>query len=268
VDFVKAIQSGKFRDDLFYRLNQVPISMPALRDRGNDIILLFKKFAADFSEKYNVPLLQLSPESEQLMLQYYWPGNIRQLKNITEQISLLETNRYVTPETLHAYLPDAGMNAAGIVRKDNRQSGDFQEKEMLYKILFDMKNEITDVKKLVLNMAQSGSQWIDNPESVALFQRLFQGAISDDGESFESFESNSPVITVKTTGSSNSPMIVNHPMHHEIVEESLSLLDTEKEMIKKALLKHKNRRRNAAKELGISERTLYRKIKEFDLHNL
>jgi transcriptional regulator with PAS, ATPase and Fis domain len=268
VDFVKAIQSGKFRDDLFYRLNQVPISMPALRDRGNDIVLLFKKFAADFSEKYQVPLLQLSPESEQLMLQYYWPGNIRQLKNITEQISLLETNRYVTPETLHAYLPDAGMNAAGIVRKDNRQSGDFQEKEMLYKILFDMKNEITDVKKLVLNMAQSGSQWIDNPESVALFQRLFQGAVSDDGESFESFESNSPVITVKTTGSSNSPMIVNHPMHQEIVEESLSLLDTEKEMIKKALLKHKNRRRNAAKELGISERTLYRKIKEFDLHNL
>ncbi len=268
VDFVKAIQSGKFREDLFYRLNQVPIAMPALRDRGNDIILLFKKFAADFSEKYQVPLLQLSPESEQLMLQYYWPGNIRQLKNITEQISLLETNRYVTPETLHAYLPDAGMNAAGIVRKDNRQTGDFQEKEMLYKILFDMKNEITDVKKLVLNMAQSGSQWIDNPESVALFQRLFQGAVSDDGESFESFESNSPVITVKTTGSSNSPMIVNHPMHHEIVEESLSLLDTEKEMIKKALLKHKNRRRNAAKELGISERTLYRKIKEFDLHNL
>ncbi len=268
VDFVKAIQSGKFREDLFYRLNQVPIAMPALRDRGNDIILLFKKFAADFSEKYNVPLLQLTPESELLMLQYYWPGNIRQLKNITEQISLLETNRYVTPETLHAYLPDAGMNAAGIVRKDNRQSGDFQEKEMLYKILFDMKNEITDVKKLVLNMVQSGSHWMENPESVALFQRLYQGAVPEDGDSFDTFDSNSPVITVKTGGSSNSPMIVNHPILHEIVEESLSLLDTEKEMIKKALLKHKNRRRNAAKELGISERTLYRKIKEFDLQNL
>ncbi len=267
VDFVKAIQSGKFREDLFYRLNQVPIAMPALRDRGNDIILLFKKFAADFSEKYNVPLLQLSPESEHLMLQYYWPGNIRQLKNITEQISLLETNRYVTPETLHAYLPDGGMNAAGIVRKDNHQNSDFQEKEMLYKILFDMKNEITDVKKLVLNMVQSGSHWMENPESVALFQRLFQDAVPDDGETFDHFESSSPVITVKT-GNSHSPMIVNHPMHHEVVEESLSLLDTEKEMIKKALLKHKNRRRNAAKELGISERTLYRKIKEFDLQNL
>lgn len=267
VDFVKAIQSGKFREDLFYRLNQVPIAMPALRDRGHDIILLFKKFAADFSEKYNVPLLQLSPESELLMLQYYWPGNIRQLKNITEQISLLETNRYVTPETLHAYLPDGGMNAAGIVRKDNHQNSDFQEKEMLYKILFDMKNEITDVKKLVLNMVQSGSHWMENPESVALFQRLFQDAVPDDGETFDHFESSSPVITVKT-GNSHSPMIVNHPMHHEVVEESLSLLDTEKEMIKKALLKHKNRRRNAAKELGISERTLYRKIKEFDLQNL
>jgi transcriptional regulator with PAS, ATPase and Fis domain len=268
VDFVKAIQSGKFREDLFYRLNQVPIAMPALRDRGNDIILLFKKFAADFSEKYNVPLLQLTPESELLMLQYYWPGNIRQLKNITEQISLLETNRYVTPETLHAYLPDAGMNAAGIVRKDNRQSGDFQEKEMLYKILFDMKNEITDVKKLVLNMVQSGNHWMESPENVALFQRLFSGIALEDNDGYEPFESNSPMITVSPMGNSHSPMIVNHPAHHEIVEESLSLLDTEKEMIKKALLKHKNRRRNAAKELGISERTLYRKIKEFDLQNL
>ena len=253
VDFNDAIGSGKFREDLFYRLNQVPIAMPALRERGQDIVHLFKKFASDFSEKYQVPVLQLLPESESLLLNYYWPGNIRQLKNITEQMSLLEENRIVSPEALRAYLPTDGFSTNGLVRKGS-QPQDFSEREVLYKVLFEMKNELNDLKQIVFGLMQG---------NVDLENVNLSGGVHD----FESHAS--PLITVTPNpNASSTPILVSAPPSHEIIEETLSLMDTEKEMIKKALLKHKSRRRNAAKELGISERTLYRKIKEYDLNDL
>lgn len=260
-NFERAIQSGKFREDLFYRLNQVPIAMPPLRERGNDVILLFKKFAADFSEKYRVPTLQITSESEGLLLQYQWPGNIRQLKNITEQMSLLEQDRWVHPETLSAYLPHVNLGNHGLIKQQN-QAQDFSEREILYKVLFDMRNDLTDLKKLVLGIIQNGVNIGENPENAAIYQRIFS---PENKPAIFTEINESPVITVGPTAYHSAPIIVNHPNNHEIVEETLSLSDTEKEMIRKALLKHKNRRRNAAKELGISERTLYRKIKEYDL---
>ena len=260
-NFERAIQSGKFREDLFYRLNQVPIAMPPLRERGNDVVLLFKKFAADFSEKYRVPSLQLTPESEQLLNQYHWPGNVRQLKNITEQMSLLEQERWVYPETLSAYLPQANLGQNGLI-KQNHSNQDFSEREILYKVLFDMRNDITDLKKLVLGIIQNGVNIGENPENAAIYQRIFS---PENTSSVYAEIHDNPVITVNPTGYHPAPIVMNHPVQHEIVEETLSLSDTEKEMIRKALQKHKNRRRNAAKELGISERTLYRKIKEYDL---
>jgi transcriptional regulator with PAS, ATPase and Fis domain len=260
-NFERAIQSGKFREDLFYRLNQVPIAMPALRERGQDVVLLFKKFAADFSEKYKVPTLQLTPESEELLLQYHWPGNVRQLKNITEQMSLLEQDRWVHPETLSAYLPHANLGNHGLVKQPNH-STDFSEREILYKVLFDMRNDLTDLKKLVLGIIQNGVNIGENPENAAIYQRIFT---PDNKPTLYTDLNENPVITVNPSSFHTTPILVNHPSHHEIVEETLSLSDTEKEMIRKALQKHKNRRRNAAKELGISERTLYRKIKEYDL---
>lgn len=260
-NFERAIQSGKFREDLFYRLNQVPIAMPPLRERGNDVVLLFKKFAADFSEKYRVPTLQLTPESELLLTQYHWPGNVRQLKNITEQMSLLEEERWVHPETLSAYLPQANFGNNGLI-KQSQQPQDFSEREILYKVLFDMRNDLTDLKKLVLGIIQNGVNIGENPENAAIYQRIFS---PENNPAVYTEIHDNPVITVSPLGYHPSPMVVNHPTTHEIVEETLSLSDTEKEMIRKALQKHKNRRRNAAKELGISERTLYRKIKEYDL---
>jgi transcriptional regulator with PAS, ATPase and Fis domain len=260
-NFERAIQSGKFREDLFYRLNQVPIAMPPLRERGNDVVLLFKKFAADFSEKYRVPTLQLTPESELLLTQYHWPGNVRQLKNITEQMSLLEEERWVHPETLSAYLPQANFGNNGLI-KQSQQPQDFSEREILYKVLFDMRNDLTDLKKLVLGIIQNGVNIGENPENAAIYQRIFS---PENNPAVYTEIHDNPVITVSPLGYHPSPIVVNHPTTHEIVEETLSLSDTEKEMIRKALQKHKNRRRNAAKELGISERTLYRKIKEYDL---
>jgi len=260
-NFERAIQSGKFREDLFYRLNQVPIAMPPLRERGNDVVLLFKKFAADFSEKYRVPSLQLTPESELLLTQYHWPGNVRQLKNITEQMSLLEQERWVYPETLSAYLPQANLGQNGLIKQNHTQQ-DFSEREILYKVLFDMRNDITDLKKLVLGIIQNGVNIGENPENAAIYQKIFS---PENTPSVYTEIHDNPVITVSPAGYHPAPMVMNHPVSHEIIEETLSLSDTEKEMIRKALQKHKNRRRNAAKELGISERTLYRKIKEYDL---
>jgi DNA-binding NtrC family response regulator len=235
--------------------------MPPLRERGNDVVLLFKKFAADFSEKYRVPTLQLTPESELLLTQYHWPGNVRQLKNITEQMSLLEEERWVHPETLSAYLPQANFGNNGLI-KQSQQPQDFSEREILYKVLFDMRNDLTDLKKLVLGIIQNGVNIGENPENAAIYQRIFS---PENNPAVYTEIHDNPVITVSPLGYHPSPIVVNHPTTHEIVEETLSLSDTEKEMIRKALQKHKNRRRNAAKELGISERTLYRKIKEYDL---
>jgi transcriptional regulator with PAS, ATPase and Fis domain len=253
VNFGQAIQNGKFREDLYYRLNQVPIFMPSLRDRGADIELLFKKFATDFAERYRIPVLQLSDSAANTLREYRWPGNIRQLKNITEQISILETERSVTPELLIRYLPqDLATNKPMIMGGNN--SNDFSEREILYKVLFDMRNDLTDLKKLVLEMIQSGSGFVNSDETAALFQKVFQAEEHENSD-----------LPVRMTPASNIIHLGSGNNEEEEVEESLSLSQTEKDLIKKALQKHRNRRKYAAQELGISERTLYRKIKEYDL---
>lgn len=254
VNFAQAIQNGKFRDDLYYRLNQVPIFMPSLRERGADIDLLFKKFATDFAERYRIPVLQLTDSGANALREYRWPGNIRQLKNITEQISILETDRIVSPELLIRYLPqDMATNKP--VYLGSNSGNDFSEREILYKVLFDMRNDLTDLKKLVLGMIQGGSNFVNSDENAALFQKVFQ---ADEHENSDLPVRVTPSSNIIHLGSGSSP-------DEEEVEESLSLSQTEKDLIKKALQKHRNRRKYAAQELGISERTLYRKIKEYDL---
>ena len=254
VNFAQAIQNGKFRDDLYYRLNQVPIFMPSLLERGADIDLLFKKFATDFAERYRIPVLQLTDSGANALREYRWPGNIRQLKNITEQISILETDRIVSPELLIRYVPqDMATNQP--VYMGGNSGNDFSEREILYKVLFDMRNDLTDLKKLVLGMIQGGSNFVNSDENAALFQKVFQAEEHENSD-----------MPVRVTPSSNIIHLGSgSSTDDDEVEESLSLSQTEKDLIKKALQKHRNRRKYAAQELGISERTLYRKIKEYDL---
>lgn len=258
VDFSDAIRSGKFREDLYYRLNQVPVYMPPLRERRDDIILLFRKFTTDFAEKYKVPVLQLTPDAETLMMNFSWPGNIRQLKNITEQMSVLEENRIIDSQTVSRYLPPEQFSSKPAIISKGGGTQDFSEREILYKVLFDMKSDLNDLKKLVLGMIQTGGQFEPTRENDALFERVFAG--NGEPHASTSTPSGYPgVIHLPQSGSSRQPAT------HEIVEESLSLMDSEKDLIKKALQKHKNKRKYAAEELGISERTLYRKIKEYNL---
>jgi DNA-binding NtrC family response regulator len=258
VDVPASIENGKFREDLFYRLNTVPIKIPSLRERGEDILLLFRKFAVDFAEKYRMPSIRLTREAQNMLMNYTWPGNVRQLKNITEQISIIESEREINAETLKNYLPDyLGVKLPAIFRKPEDKAFS-SEREILYKVLFEMKSDMNDLKKLVLDMIQKGGGDIafheDNSRAI---KNLF-------GEA--KIEDNSDQLHDKT--------IVDFPAQHarndfqdteEIVEESLSLSDKEVELINKALEKHKHKRKMAAKELGISERTLYRKIKEYGI---
>lgn len=255
VNIPDAIAKGKFREDLFYRLNTVPIHLPALRERGEDIQLIFRKFAVDFAEKYRMPSIQLSPEAAEMLMKYPWPGNIRQLKNITEQISVIEEEREVSAEMLMRYLPSSGSGSLPMVVPQRGASGDFNEREILYKVLFDMKNDLNDLKKLVLGIMQDGNARPD-AEDMALIKKLYQ---SEDG--WRSAETPTP-------SSENGHSETSYPQYDEPIEieESLSIEATERELIKKALKKHNNKRKHAAKELGISERTLYRKIKEYDLN--
>ncbi|MDZ4823462.1 MAG: sigma-54 dependent transcriptional regulator [Flavobacteriales bacterium] len=259
VDFSDAIRNGKFREDLYYRLNQVPVYLPPLRERREDIPLLFAKFTTDFAEKYRMPLLQLTDEASELMMNYSWPGNIRQLKNITEQLSVLEQERTITPETLRFYLPQEGFASKSLmIPPASGTESQFSEREILYKVLFDMKNDLNDVKKLVMGIIQSGS-FEQNDENTELVQRVFS-----EGQHRHSQPTGVPqtgVIRIGQAVAGNGTT----PQVHEVVEERFSLQDSEKEYIAKALKKHKNKRKHAAEELGISERTLYRKIKEYNL---
>lgn len=252
VNIPEAIAKGKFREDLYYRLNTVPIHLPPLRERKDDIQLIFRKFAADFAEKYRMPAVQLTPEAVAMLLTYPWPGNIRQLKNITEQISVIEEDREVTVEILRKYLPQPERGNVPMVLPKHDTGSDFSEREILYKVLFDMKNDISDLKKLVLSIMQDGSTPPDK-EDMALIKKLYQ---SEDG--WKSLEG-----PAEKTHSAPEPFErYEEPIE---IEETLSLEATERELIKKALKKHNNKRKHAAQELGISERTLYRKIKEYNI---
>jgi DNA-binding NtrC family response regulator len=227
VNISEAIMRGKFREDLFYRLNTVPIFIQPLRERKEDIYLLFRKFAADFAEKYRMPAIQLTEDAQHSMAAYYWPGNIRQLKNITEQISIIEHQRTINAEILKQYLPEQmSSNLPALYNKDDNEKSFASEREILYKILFDMRNDVNDLKRLVA--AQNYVEMMPNREPMTV----------------------------------QEPEIIDT---QEIKDESLSISDREADLIQKALEKCRGRRRNAAKELGISERTLYRKIKEYNL---
>lgn len=259
VDFSNAIRAGKFREDLYYRLNQVPVYLPPLRDRKEDIPLLFAKFTTDFAEKYRMPVLSLATEARDLMVNYSWPGNIRQLKNITEQMNVLEQERTVNAETLRYYLPHEGFGSGGLVvaNQSNSAAQNFSEREILYKVLFDMKSDLNDLKQLVSGMMQSGSEFVHDASNAELVQRVFA---PDSNPQFGA-PANTPAV-IRLPQNSNG---AGNGEQHIHVEESLSLQSSEKDLIERALKKHRNKRKYAAEELGISERTLYRKIKEYNL---
>ena len=261
LDLEKAIKEGKFREDLFYRLNSIPIKIPPLRERVDDIHLLFRKFAGDFADKYRMPAIKLDDDARNLLEKYRWPGNVRQLKNITEQISVIENQRLLTADILRQYLPsNAGENLPALVggRHESFSDGNYaNEREILYKVLFDMKRDMTDLKKLVLDLVQSDGDINFQGEHAQIIRNLYD----EDGEILKK---SSKVSSVTISPRHNDDEIEDT---EEFVEESLSIEEKEKELIEKALEKHGGKRKNAAKELGISERTLYRKIKEYGVEN-
>lgn len=261
VNIPNAIQKGRFREDLYYRLNTVPITLPPLRERKEDIHLLFRKFAANFADKYKMPVIKLTDEAINALVNYYWPGNVRQLKNVAEQISVIEQSREIDVATLIKYLPNyENQQKLPSIVKSDENTGDMSEREILYKLLFDMRRDLTDLKKLVLSILQTG-------EISSAFKESNAGII----KSLYSDLASVPIIASESniTGTPTSYQPIGHDIEdqetHEVTEETYSLTETEKEFIKKALEKHKGKRKYAAKELGISERTLYRKIKEYGI---
>lgn len=255
----RAISSGKFREDLFYRLSTVPIALPSLRSRKDDIHLLFRKFANDFADKYRMPAVRLTDDAVQLIQNYSWPGNIRQLKNLVEQISVIETSRELDAATLATYIPAESEKVPAIIGEG--AADNFSERELMYKFLFDMKKDLSDLKKLVIELVHQGGEISLNNDQAAVVNRLYQEVNPTYGQSRIL---GSPVVEPKQNEYSENGETEDFESHEE-VEESLSLEDREKELIQKALDKHRGKRKYAAAELGISERTLYRKIKEYDL---
>ena len=257
----KAIEKGKFREDLFYRLSTVPIYLPPLRERKDDIHLLFRKFSADFAEKYRMPGIKLNEEASSLLINFNWPGNIRQLKNVAEQISVIESTREVNEITLKKYLPEsASVSNLPMVIDEKRKNDQLSERDILYKVLFDMKNDVTEMKRVIVDLINNNN--LSNNEKTAIITRLNKAESFEQNTDFNSEEQNLKFDTTIHTNLSS----FNEPIEESVeIEESLSLEEREKELIKKALKKHKGRRKNAAKELGISERTLYRKIKEYEI---
>ena len=260
VNMREAIQKNKFREDLYYRLSTVEIHLPALRNRKEDIPLLFRKFAADFAQKYRMPTLRLNDEAQALLVQYNWNGNIRQLRNVAEQMSVLEQDRLLSGTALRPYLPNMGSQLPALVDNKKDQSDFASEREILYKVLFDMKNDLNDLKKLTLELM---NQDISSEERDGLIQKIYGN------ESFEDNKEN-PTLTVMNP-EVDVPQQRNEDQYSYVetieAEEPLSLLDKEIEMIKKALERSNGKRKMAADELGISERTLYRKIKQYDLND-
>ncbi|HSJ68000.1 MAG TPA: sigma-54 dependent transcriptional regulator [Anditalea sp.] len=273
VNLIKAVEKGRFREDLYYRLNTVPIYVPPLRERGDDIALLFRKFTTDFSEKYHVKPISLNDEARKLLLKFAFPGNIRQLKNLAEQISLLEQEKEVDAYTLSTYLPTEQSRLPSTYKSTSgNESSDYSEREILYKVLFDMKKDMTELKKLVLESYQSGG--------------LNQSIINKHSNLFEDMDSNVSFDEQPQGASSSLPLIIDssnkrndnenyednyddeesiEDIIHEEDDHSLSIEKKEKELIIRALKKHNNKRKYAAQDLGISERTLYRKIKQYDI---
>lgn len=254
VNLIRAIEENKFREDLYYRLNTVPIVIPPLRDRKEDIYQLFRKFASDFADRYRMPAISLDDEARNILDNYEWPGNVRQLKNITEQLSVIEEKRIINAEVLKKYLPNYYPNKLpALYRNDLVDEKTFAtEREILYKVLFDMKNDLNNLKKLVHDLAEKGT---------------IAAPVDDFDELVRNLKPSASIINTNTTVKTiTKPEEADIEDTEEFVEESLSLEDKEKELIIKALERHNGKRKYAAQELGISERTLYRKIKEYDIN--
>ncbi|MDR2948664.1 MAG: sigma-54 dependent transcriptional regulator [Prevotella sp.] len=267
LDMITATRNGRFREDLYYRLNTVPIRIPALRERKDDIPLLFRKFASDCAEKYSMPAISLTDGARQMLKDYYWPGNIRQLKNITEQISIIEQTREITSEILKLYLPANEVGLVPVATANNDQKNFSNEREILYQVLFDMKKDMNELKKIVHDIVAGNLKAAD----------VVTAPIID-----KSDKALTPMVV--NTSEKLTPLPIKKEEPHAIIptpitdadiidapdyeEETLSLQDVEKDMIIKALERHNGKRKNAAQDLKISERTLYRKIKEYNLENL
>ena len=263
VKMFEAINQEKFREDLYYRLSTVEISLPPLRDRKDDIHLLFRKFASDFASKYKMPTIRLDDDAVQLLLKYRWSGNIRQLRNVAEQISVLEQNRSITLDKLRAYLPDTGANLPAVVGSKKGESDFSSEREILYKVLFDMKSDLNDLKKLTLELMENGNNASVREENKSLIKKIYQ---EEDTDAFESAEDITEVLQIPQESVVSAPASDKYHFAEDVEEEeTLSLQEKELELIEKSLERHNGKRKAAAKELGISERTLYRKIKQYDL---
>jgi len=265
VNLFNAIEKGKFREDLYYRLSTVEITLPPLRERNEDIHLLFRKFVADFAHKYKMPPLRLDDDAIQLLQKFRWSGNIRQLRNVAEQISVLETNRDINLATLQSYLPAEGSNLPSVINDSKKESDFSTERDILYKVLFDMRSDLNDLKKLTLELMKNGTSKVQdiNPN---LIQKIYGNQQNDSEIDFEE-EPRTAVMTTPAVREENYQMQDDNYLFAETIEEEevLRLEQKEIEMIKKSLEKNKGKRKAAADELGISERTLYRKIKQFDL---
>jgi len=267
VNMIEAIEKGRFREDLYYRLSTVEITLPPLRDRKEDIVLLFRKFAADFAQKYHMPPLQLDAHAQALLTEYRWSGNIRQLRNVAEQLSVLEQERKVNAATIRSYLPDRNRQLPALINKQEKASDFSSEREILYKVLFDMKSDLNDLKKLTLDLMNNGVSESVQEKNQGLIEKIYGKESSEETsqppeESYklEPYEANVTQLP--------EPAPVDKYAYAETIEEEepLSLQAKELEMIKQALIRSKGKRKLAAKELGISERTLYRKIKQYDLN--
>jgi transcriptional regulator with PAS, ATPase and Fis domain len=275
VNMFDAIEKGKFREDLYYRLSTVDITLPALRERKDDIHLLFRKFSSDFAQKYKMPPIKLDDDAVSSLQKYRWGGNIRQLRNVAEQISVLETNRNISLASLNSYLPQEGSNLPAIVRDKKPESDFSNEREILYKVLFDMRSDLNDLKKLTMELMQNGNTTKVQETNQGLIQRIY--GQEENHREFEEL----PRREVYAPQKPNRPEPAVVEQHHEDdddddddnylfaeaveEEETLRLDEREIELIKKALDRNKGKRKAAADELGISERTLYRKIKQYDL---
>lgn len=278
VNIPEAIKKNKFREDLYYRLNTVPIEVPPLRERKEDIHLLFRKFSADFADKYRMPSIQLNEAAREKLINYRWPGNIRQLKNVTEQISVIEQNKNIDEETLAKYLPDISSSSLPVLYGGNSEG--MSEREILYKVLFDMKKDMNDLKQVVYQIMDSEGSAGTEEVNDKLMERLY-GDNEDEirlnpNYQLEQFATSrstpksekAPISVDKADTATSADAAAEKDDYHEIVEEeeeSLSIAETEKKLIVKALKKHHGKRKYAAEDLGISERTLYRKIKEYEI---
>ncbi len=255
-ELLDSTHSGRFREDLYYRLNTVPIRVPALRDRKEDIPLLFRKFTADFADRYKSTPVQLDDDAKNLLMNYSWPGNVRELKNIAEQISVLSKEKTMSAKELQHFLPENNPNRLPVLvgGKGAVSQQEFaNEREILYKLFFDMKKDVNELKKVIFDMMQGQG----SARHIPVYNN--DNLLPD----------TNPISSTQSYSPSSQPMVINQNGdaidHHEDVEESLSIMDKEKELIIKALKKHKGKRKDASADLGISERTLYRKLKEYDI---